>query len=57
MQTGIYHLGSSFRTTLGRHWKKLEAQLPNQVVASMAFAPDGRLCVSSIGDGLLCLEV
>ena len=41
----------------GRLWKRLEAQLPNQVVASMAFAPDGRLCVSSIGDGLLCLEV
>ena len=32
------------------------AELPNTVVASMSFGPDGRLCVSSDGDGLLCLN-
>lgn len=41
----------------GANWEAFGADLPNQVVASMAFAPDGQLCVSSNGDGLLCTTV
>ena len=35
----------------------MHAELPNAVVASMAFAPDNRLCVSSDGDGVACFRL
>lgn len=38
----------------GKDWCALDADLPNALVASMAFAPDGELCVSSNGDGVFC---
>ena len=35
----------------------MNAEMPNAVVTSMAFAPDNRLCVSSNGDGVLCFKL
>ena len=40
-------------TDAGRHWQGVN--LPNTVVASMRFDADGRLCISSNGDGMLCV--
>ena len=40
----------------GKDWCVLDEALPNTLVDSMAFAPDGRLCVSTSGDGVLCFN-
>ena len=41
----------------GKDWRAVDAELPNAVVTSMAFAPDNRLCASSNGDGVACFRL
>lgn len=41
----------------GKEWRAVDVELPNAVVASMSFAPDNRLCVSSNGDGVACFRL
>eukprot|EP01048_Picozoa_sp_COSAG05_P008769 COSAG05_NODE_686_length_7932_cov_3.338823_2_plen_290_part_00 len=62
LQVGDYYDGDVpqhlwVTTNAGKDWRVVDAQLPNAVVASMAFAPDNRLCVSSNGDGVACVRL
>jgi hypothetical protein len=51
------HLWSATDATNVSSWCALDMEVANAVVLSMAFAPDGQLCVSSSGDGVGCFSL
>eukprot|EP01052_Picozoa_sp_SAG31_P008498 SAG31_NODE_430_length_15792_cov_15.908558_22_plen_99_part_00 len=62
LDVGAYYDGDQppyvwLSTDAGTHFHPLEVRLPNTIVSSMAWAPDGRLCVSSNGDGMTCIVI
>eukprot|EP01047_Picozoa_sp_COSAG01_P021157 COSAG01_NODE_1219_length_11174_cov_9.438555_13_plen_219_part_00 len=62
LDVGAYYDGDQppyvwLSTDAGAHFRPLQVGLPNTIVSSMAWAPDGRLCVSSNGDGVTCIVI
>ena len=61
LEVGAYYDGdvppNVWISNAGEEFKPLDVMLPSALVYSMAFAPDGQLCLSTNGDGLTCVSI